>query len=161
MTDEEFNELLADYEVRIRNSARVHPVPGMDQDDVVQEMRICLWKARATYEANRGEFGTYWWSVWLNHRANLIKRFFRMKRPKEIPVDDLTPLDTGTTDDHPRGPEPSITSDPTSAEMWLMIGEGFSMREIVTALDINNHVYYRQLRSWQTDEVRRFLQGGD
>lgn len=62
---------------RISQNARV---PGMDTDDVAQEMTICLWKASVTHDPAKGPFGTYWWSLWLNRRSDITGAHHAMKR---------------------------------------------------------------------------------
>lgn len=66
MGEKEFNEWLADNEGMIRKLARVADIPGYDEEDVAQELRLKAWDvlSRGIYDPGRGvKLSTFMYAV--------------------------------------------------------------------------------------------------
>ena len=69
------------YESDIAAKARIYKVPGMDWEDVAQELRIHIWKKRDKYDSSRGaKERTFVISILMNKIRDLRKYSNRQKR---------------------------------------------------------------------------------
>ena len=70
-----------DYESDIVAKARTYEVPGMDWEDVAQELRIHIWKKRDRFDVSRGvKERTFVMSMLINKIRDLRKYSNRQKR---------------------------------------------------------------------------------
>lgn len=158
--DDPFPAVVAKYGHLIDRWSRVDVV-GLDRDDVRQEVTICLWKAWTTWKAADGPLETYWWSIWVNRKANLIAQWMRKKRPccVYLEPDDLQGLAKTldpvmeTTPECPGGSLAMMA-------VWKLIALGYTPSEIRQRLGITKHCYYSvMLPAWRNDSVRSVLAG--
>lgn len=146
----EFSEAHEKYAHDIRVAALSQRVPGLDYDDVVQEMTACLWKACASYKG--GNFPSYWWSIWLNRKIDLIRRWTYRYPTAPILTDE--PEHGSYEDSH-------IPPPPDGGELehtvWGLLAQGYERQDVLALLQITRHRYYNMLRTWKRDEVREGL----
>jgi DNA-directed RNA polymerase specialized sigma24 family protein len=137
------------YANEIQRLAYRQQVPGMDPDDVANEMLIVLWKASRSFKAEQGSFGTYWWSLWLNRRSDIAEAYHARKRVKAIPTGTVP--DTVVYDPLPLLPP---TSDPVEAMVWRLLAAGETGQDTRVLTEMSRRRYYDLLASWRTEEVR-------
>lgn len=150
-----FEERYEQFRQQIAVVALGQKIVGLDYDDVVSEMLVCLWKAHSTFDPDHGvTFGVYWWSLWLNRKSHLIEAVNAKKRPRTIPTDE--PLFERSYDmSVPTG----TPGEGVEALVWSMLGSGFLPGEVIAMTGVPRKGYYRLIRSWRTDEVRSMLKG--
>lgn len=151
----DFDDTLASRWSEIRYLAHTQYVPGMDADDIASEMSTCLWRSWATYVPESGDFGTYWWSCWLNRRTDLWEGATAAKRPVLVPVEDKY-LDRPVTDRTGVLPPPPGTTD-LGQMVWNLIARGETAVAIRQALRIGKRTYYDVITGWRTPAVRQYL----
>jgi hypothetical protein len=157
----EFAAVLQVRQQRIAKHANTQRVPGLAPDDVAQELTACLWRAFTTFtgEYSESRFNKYWWSIWLNRKADLIDHFFAGKRAAEIThlepeeLEALAPLVTV------RDVVPCPSSDPVARAAWFMLQEGYQAQEVRKVLEISLRKFYGIIASWRCPEVRELLVG--
>lgn len=121
--------------------SRKHSIPGMTRDEVLSEMRIALWKAYTSYDADKNDnFDAYWWRVWMNHKSHLIEAFFRIKRRMLVPVEpnDLDVLSGAYG--FKLGPECPV-QDGFLRRVWDLIAQGATRIDIQAMLNIDKRQY--------------------
>jgi hypothetical protein len=152
-----FQEAHAAYKHDIKVSALSQRVPGLDYDDVVSEMTICLWRACDTYKSGTGTtFGAYWWSLWLNRRSDIASAYYAHKRIHPLLSDE--PLSEGSyTQDH--RPDPPVGASDVDRLVWDMLAEGETATDTMDLLGMSRRSYYNTVRAWRTDEVWDSLTG--
>lgn len=155
MTFDTFDPAFQTYRHEIGYLAYTQRVPGMDPDDIGAEMATCLWRAWQTYTPGSGDFGTYWWSCWLNRRRDLWAAAVAIKRPVLIPVEDKY-LDTPVYDVAGILPPPPGTTD-LGHVIWGLIARGETVVRIRQTLRISRRTYYDTLTAWKTPAVRQYL----
>jgi len=135
-------------------------IPGMDRDDVRSEMAYCLWVAWRKFDQTQcTDLGVYWWSVWLNHRANWIRSYNAQKRAaKELPFshDELIAMAPLTYPGQLVEP-PDDVDDNISHTAWAMLALGYLPGEVQEALGLSNRRYYTLIDSWKTSNVHDWL----
>lgn len=132
-------------------------IPGMDADDVANEMLVCLWKACQTYDPQHGiTFGAYWWSVWTNRKINLLASYHAPSRPRAVLVPDPAVLDRRTCDVR-LPPEPPAGASSLERVVWELLASGERGTSVRTLTEMSKRRYYDLLRTWRTDEVRDSL----
>lgn len=148
-----FSEAYEKYRRDIKVTALAQRVPGLDYDDVVSEMLICLWRASQTYKPGKATFGAYWWSLWLNRKANLVEAFNTAKRGVAVPTEDieLGSYVQRTFPEAPRG------SSPQERMVWDLLGHGEPIKDVISLTRLSRRRYYDLIASWRTDEVREGL----
>lgn len=150
-----FDPVFDAFRTEIRFLARTQYVPDMDADDVAAEMTTCLWRAWQTYRPVSGDFGTYWWSCWLNRRADLWAAAMAIKRPVLVPVEDKY-LERSTKDRPGLLPPPPGTTD-LGRQVWALIAQGETATAIRQFLRISKRAYYDVITGWRTPSVRQYL----
>lgn len=146
-----YDEMIKDIEV-VALSQRVR---DHDYDDVVAEMIGCLWKAWLTHHPGKGEFKPYWWSLWLNRRADLTRYAGRVKRPSLVTT-DLPPEAWGVPLVYEHRPLP-MPSESVAQTVWTMIATGHTVQEILRLAGITKRRYYSLIHQWRTPEVKEAL----
>lgn len=151
----QFTDVYDSYKHDIKVSALSQRVPGLDYDDVVSEMTICLWKAAESYKPGKTSFGAYWWSLWLNRKAT-IARDYHAKKRITYPVLTDEPLveDTYTME---RVPEPPKDSNAQDRLVWDLLASGENARDTMDLAQVSRRGYYDTLGRWRTDKVRESL----
>lgn len=143
-------------EKEISRLSRTQRVPGLEPEDVANEMLSVLWKAATTYQPDRGAFGVYWWSSWLNRRNDLLSAFSARKRPPVVPVANVPEVPGPEYHPFPMPPEGTGI---LAQEVWGAIAYGETTTQIRRDLELSKRRYYSIIKSWHTDEVRRDLKG--
>lgn len=152
-----FAEAYEAYAQDIRTSALSQKVPGLDYDDVVSEMSICLWVATETYKAgSRTSFGSYWWSLWLNRRSDIAGAYHAGKRVHPILTDE--PLVEGSYV-APEAPEPPTGACAQDRVVWELLAAGDTATEVIADVELTRRRYYGIVGGWRNDEVRKSLRG--
>lgn len=142
---------------RIWDASKTHFVPGMEKADVRQEMFITLWHAYQTFDPDLSpNIDAWWWQCWMSRKADLIERYFALKRPREALsdpdqiqalVDSLYPkLEAGRV---PQCPDP----DPITTGIWDMLAQGFQGQEVRKVMHLPVRRYYKHIDALCTDEV--------
>lgn len=150
-----FGEAYDAYKQDIRVSALSQKVPGLDYDDVVSEMLICLWKATETYKTGTGtSFGAYWWSLWLNRRSDIASSWHATKRIHPVLSDE--PLVEGQYEDRPMVNPPGEVS-AQDRMVWDLLATGASAADTMRAMSISRRRYYSTVRDWRTKTVYETL----
>lgn len=133
-------------------------MPGMDTDDIFAEMIECLWRAHCSFRISSGiSIERYWWSIWMNRKADLVRRNTAMKRDcsNETLVDDVF------EEHHPLTPEPVVVPAPTfdsvSVRVWSMLADGYGPKEVMARCGISQRRFYEIVRQWRTAEIREAL----
>lgn len=153
----DFQDTYALYRRDIRVSALSQKVPGLDYDDVVSEMDICLWRACETYKKGTGtSFGSYWWSLWLNRRSDIAQAYYANKRVHPVLSDE--PLVEGSYV-HPDAPKPPAGSSATDRLVWDLLAAGETATDTMDLIGVSRRKFYKTVRTWRTDEVRDALSG--
>lgn len=147
----DFEAVYRENEVELRRIARNAWMPGMDADDIYSELLVCLWKATTTYDAgSETKFQSYWWSLWLNRRKDLLRAYYAQRRGDAIPFPELP--DKVVTEN----PFPSIRLDRWEEQaVWMLLGYGFTATEIQAL--VPRRRYYQIIQSWRTPDVRKAL----
>ena len=97
---EDFEDLERQWAPLLRKFARWR-IPGMEQSDIMQEMRIVLFNARRSYDDSKNaKFSTFLYTSCLNTALKLFYRAGEGAKPRKgtIPrslVDPLCPGDHG------------------------------------------------------------------
>ena len=145
----DFPTAYARYAAEVARLSRTQRVPGLDAEDVENEMLIVLWKAVDSYVPAKGGFGPYWWSLWLNRRHDIASAYFAVKR--------IHPILTESVPDAGYGerlfPLPPDT-DATGARIWGSLARGDTPKEVQEDTGVSRRRYYDYLRQWRTKEVR-------
>lgn len=149
----EFSEVHRKYADDIAITALSQRVPGLDYDDVVSEMLMCLWRAWKTFKHDKGAFGPYWWSLWLNRRSDITAAANRIKRPRHVLVDEPILEDSYTQQLTPQPP----TDDPREQLVWHLLAVGEPVKNVIEEIGLSRRTYYDLIRSWRTEEVRASL----
>lgn len=66
-------------------------LPGMDEEDVRQELRVALFKAYESFDSSKGKLNTYLWRALSNTVGNLRAKTQRRKRSSTV---EVVPLDS-------------------------------------------------------------------
>lgn len=141
------------YGREIERIAHHQWVPGMDTDDVMNEMLICLWRATQSYRPALGySFPAYWWSLWLNRRSDITEAYKALKRVHGIPYEH-PPERTVQDVLFPMPP----TTDELGVAVWGALGLGDTPSEVQSDLGISRRRYYDVIRRWRTKAVRDHL----
>lgn len=146
----------SDEIIRLSHTQRVI---GMEPGDVASELTECLWKAFSTFRPTDGlTLGQYWWSIWMNRKADLITAYFAKKRLHAMPMSPQDIADLGEA----LAPLVTVgdlcpTADPTERVVWWMLSTGVTGLEVRELLRISWRTFYRILDGWRTDEVRSLL----
>lgn len=148
---------------RIAVACKTHFVPGMEREDVRQEMFITLWHAYQSFDptlCNETDFESWWWQHWMSRKADLIDRYFALKRPREALSDPdqiqqlvdsmYHKLEAGEA---PQCPDP----DPITTGIWEMLAQGYQGQEVRKVMHLNNRRFYQHIEALQTDEVWELL----
>ena len=128
-------------------------IPGMDREDVESEMLTVLWKASESFDASRGSFWSYWWTMWSNKRKNLLEAFYAISRPRHVYVDTYPEhLCQGPTwREFPSPPEQYLDS----IEVWNRLARGDTASEIKSDLGLSQRGYYSLIHQWRSDPAVR------
>ena len=148
----DFDTAWAVYEAQIRRVSHTQRVPGMDPDDIYNEMAICLWRATKTFTPGPTPFGSYWWSLWLNRRGDIAAAHYALKRVHGIPTEHLPERSYEDT----LFPIPS-TSEPLGIAVWGALAGGDTAKEVQDDHGISRRRYYDIIGSWRTEQVREAL----
>ena len=151
----DFAEAHQQFKSQIRAVARSQRVPGLDYDDIVSEMLVCLWRAVTSWREDQGTgFASYWWTLWCRRKATLVKAYYRIKRPITITVEDEV-LDTAwCPQDIPLPPRGTTDEE---ALVWMLVASGEPVKDILEAMGMSRRRYYEVIRSWRTEKVRTGL----
>lgn len=150
----QFLDVYPSFKEDIAITALGQKVPGLDYDDVVSEMTICLWKACDTYtHGSATTFGAYWWSLWLNRRSDLTRQWYAEKRVRATPVEN-TPDGAYTSDLAPDAPKGATEQDRL---VWDLLAGGDEPKEVQDALGISRRRYYNTVKAWRTETVENML----
>jgi len=160
-TESAFRPVYYDKLDEIHSNSYRQRVPGMTTEDIEAEMAYCLWVAYRRYDHTQGvDFGVFWWSVWLNHRASWIRMYNAQKRAaEELPFshDELIALSPITFPGQlPMVPE-DILTDKEAQVAWSLLALGYLPSEVQATLHLNNHKYYQLIDSWKTPQVHDWL----
>lgn len=143
-----FEEVYPGFRDDIATTALSQRIPGMDYDDIVQEMTACLWKAVQTWQDGAGaSLGAYWWSLWLNRRSDLTDAATARKRARLVPVP--FPLDSTYVDRHL--PAPPQGSEALDVLIWTLLAHGDPPGAVKALVGVRR--YYRAIHSWRTEAV--------
>lgn len=162
MTPEDFNQTLEFFTPRFKASARAHPVPGWEPEDLQNEMAWALWKACMTFDPKKGSvgdntLGAYWWTIWTRDRAKLLGKNRAAKQiPRVTMVDDVDVFVTKIAEENSLLLPPKALSS-LEKKVWILISYGFTVREITSLLKISNFMYYKVLQNLRTEEIRNYL----
>ena len=116
-------------------------VPGMSPQEIEAEMLYVLWKARMSYSYdNTLTFPAYWWVCWMNHKRDLLKFYFRVKRDvrKEFLFDDATEQELHAAfpvvmeEAHPVLPETCSMTPDLERVMWHLLASGVELGALHT-----------------------------
>ena len=154
-----FDAVWEQYKTDMAVAAFGQTVPGLDYDDVVSEMGICLWRATQTYDPDcEVSFGAYWWSLWLNRKADLVDAWKARKRVDlgtTVPLDDVDESDYGYVQRlHIGAPEGSSA---TEALIWDLLSAGFTSTEVRDHSTISLRRYYATIARWRTKTIHDLL----
>lgn len=149
----DFQEAHRLYEAEILRLAKTQPVLGMDPEDVVSEMLMCLWKATQTWAPGKGSFGTWWWSIWLNRRSDINAAFHAAKRPLSYPTSHRPGLLDRQVMQR-RDPDVPTGSSARDGLIWRLIASGEPVSEILRLTETSRRGYYSLMKRWRTEEVR-------
>lgn len=151
-TSADFDEVVRDYRGYIRTVAASQRLPGMDYDDVVSEMLHCLWKCHQTWDEELNpSFKNYWWRVWSNRRANILRDASRRIQP--IYTDDYSSLEDLTAYDLEVLPEPPVGSSEQERALWFLIASGYQRKDIFALLRMSEWKYRNAMRKWRSHAV--------
>ena len=70
---EKFNKHLKEFDPIIIAEAHLHDIPGMDWQDIAQEIRIHLWNKFDLFDVKKSSFKTWANRVMKNRIKNLIR----------------------------------------------------------------------------------------
>lgn len=160
----DFAEVLSDRAEELARLSYTQKVPGLEREDVHQELVATLWKAWTTYTPESGTtLGQWWWVVWIRRKADLIEAFFaRKNRFTTAPFTDdhLESLAVQIGDSM----EPLVSvsdlcpsDEPTAVALWVLLAAGFTNVEIRNLLGISVRRFYSIVDTWRTAEVRAAL----
>jgi hypothetical protein len=151
----DFREVYKNFCDDIKVTALSQHVPGMAYDDVVSEMTACLWKAWRSHDPSKGSFGSYWWSLWLNRKADIYNAFRRQKRPTTVPLPpELLPDEALLTQIVPLPPKGSSHA---AKLVWHMLATGERASDVIEKTGLTRRRYYELIASWRTKEVEDSL----
>lgn len=150
----DFEDAYRQYRREIDRLAYVQRLPGLDPEDIAQEMVITLWKATESYRAERGSFGAYWWSLWLNRRSDLAGSYFTIKRVHGIPTETLP--EAMVWDQHQ--PLPPKGSTDQQRRIWEAVAAGDTPQEVRDGEGISKRRYYATVHGWRSEEVHESLE---
>lgn len=149
----EYEAAYEQHREQISRHSRVTFVPGLEPEDVASEMMLCLWRACQTWTEAKGQFAPYWWSLWLNRKADIIRQYNAGKRIHPIPVETLPEPGYGVR----LFPYPPEMSDPVGRLVWMDIAVGYTPTEVRKRHRLSSRKYYSMLAKWRTDEVLQML----
>lgn len=153
----DFQEAHALFKRDIKVSALSQKVPGLDYDDIVSEMTICLWRATETYKPGTGtSFGAYWWSLWLNRRSDIAQSYHAAKRVHPVLSDE--PLVEGSYT-HREAPKPPAGASDIDRLCWDLLAAGETATDTMDLIGVSRRRFYGTVKKWRTDEVRDALSG--
>lgn len=132
----------------IRYLAPRQRIPGMEVEDVENEMRLVLWRASETHRPECGAFGSYWWSCWLNKRAKLWRDYYAIKRLHAIPMEFVPDMAVGEI----LFPLPP-TTDALGRRVWGALAQGFSPSDVQEREGISRRTYYGYIQEWKNSTV--------
>lgn len=153
----EFSEVYRKFASDIRITALSQKVPTLDYDDIVSEMMACLWKAWLTYSPGSTTFGSYWWSIWLNRRADLTSQANAYKRPKHVLIPDLTILPKHPAYTMARWPEAPSEAEELEEIVWNLIASGEPRSVVIEKTGVSKRRYYEIISRWRSEEVESRL----
>jgi hypothetical protein len=163
LEDALFSDEQARRRSEIHRLSYTQRVPGLDPEDVEEELTVALWRACTSYDPDSGAtLGQWWWSLWMNRKADLIDGYFRKKRlhpapmdPEEVVglVDALSPLlRTGDL------PIPHCPCEGTTERrVWVLLALGYPGQEVRKVLSISRRRFYTIIDGWKTPEVKALL----
>lgn len=168
-----------EQEIRVLSRSPHHQIPGLTSDDVEVEMMVCLWKARNHYRKSKGTtthtgrrtvlrsalgdgLMAYFWSIWLNRKADLIDyamyqlRDYRKESVQEVSDTDMlrafglavTPQDLVLLE-LPAG------YTVTEQRVWKLIASG--MDPVLVAKTIGRKTFEMIMEVWREDPTIVFL----
>jgi len=179
-----FEPLYREYKPIISEAANSSKgyVPGQTKEDVRAWMAWCLWVAYIKFREDQGEFRTFWWSIWLNKRAELIRNFNAEKRPLEVVTDwddllakspivfpdyflDVATPPTIVPEEHQLAVGYVETQQPVAPDLtqriaWALLALGYKEVEIRRALDMSIHDWYAMLDFWRCPAIEYMLKEG-
>lgn len=134
-----FVRLLDQHSGIIRKVAAGYRSSQADRHDLMQEIRLQLWKAYPRYSPER-PFATWMYRIALNVAISFLRRSKRPVR-QTVPLDDLDLADEATG---PRDPDERIPIlqriiaelDPLNRALLLLYLDDYSYREISSILGI-------------------------
>ncbi len=83
-------DLLERFDAFIRRTASRHGLAGQDVDDVVQDLRVRIWKSFGTAELIRRAKPTYMYRVAVSASLDIIRRR-RTAKASATPIDEVHP----------------------------------------------------------------------
>lgn len=159
---DEFDDFIVEFDGFITAHAWKTRVPGLDAEDVAQEMRIAYLLAWRSFDERLGlRFEQYAWAVWMNRRGKLFRAFFTDKRAADAKAVSYTleeleafcPLFVPSE----LAEEPPPSFQPLARWVWRMLAYGYTRAEIMEALSISKRKYYAIIESFRTWEVEVML----
>jgi RNA polymerase sigma-70 factor (ECF subfamily) len=79
------------FDAFIRRSARHHGLRGMDVDEVVQELRVRMWKSLGTAELIRRAKPSYIYRAAISASIDIIRRR-RARKADAVPIEEAAPI---------------------------------------------------------------------
>ena len=151
------DELMNRYKGMVRKHARALYLIGGDNDDLIQEGMIALYKATRSYDTKEqsdrhGGFAAYASTCITNHLYNVIKGANRLKNaPLNTSISLDAPVNPGDTDNDTRTIADTLPPDTLSDPEQIIID-----RENV--IDIENAIISR-LSNFEQDVVKLYVEG--
>lgn len=165
-----------------RDVLRRHRIPGVDHDDVVQELYVRLVGSFDSFDTARGRIGAFATTVSRNHSRSLVRRSKAVKRKPDATAASLEAVSDSAAEpaaDRRRPDQPSwheaceqldlaidlealmssLASEPKLLSTARLVME-MTPTEAAPLLDVSRGTVYRRLdriRLLASDELRQYL----
>ncbi len=155
-----FEEVLNEWHSDLVAFSWTQKVIGWNQEDVFVELQVALWKAWETYKPWRGDFGVYFWSIFLNHKGMQIRRHMaERRRAQEIPFtyEELMALSPLVYPNEVMPAPTEFVGTGVPHAVWNLLSIGYTADEVQVGLGLKKRDYYKIIHEWQTDAVWNWL----
>lgn len=161
-TEDAFGDVYNEWLPVIQRNARKQFVKGWNHEDIEAMMLYCLWVAFKKHTPSRGDFGVYFWSIWLTERRQQARRYRALKRAAiELPFtyEELVALNPIV---YPGmllpTPEKVVIDEKLGEMVWILLAIGYLPGEVKEILGLSNRRYYALIEAWRTPALKKTLE---
>lgn len=140
-----FEDVFPEIEQLIKTHKWRQRLPGLEIEDVEQEMRLLAYKAWLRWEPGRGPLNKFWWTHWINYRLAYLDWYDRPKRSGmnlcSLDLWENEKFPVPNAEEIPVNGEPCPTDNLELRQMWVMYELQIPVAEIMSRLNLSRGQY--------------------